>query len=59
MSDRVEGAIVAPETPSRALEMMSISAFVKKAANTDVRAKVMHLLRAGGADQSCHLDFLV
>ena len=41
MSDRVEGAIVAPETPSRALEMMSISAFVEKAANTDVRAKVM------------------
>jgi hypothetical protein len=46
MRDRVEGAIVAPETPSRALEMMSISVLVEKAANIDVRLKVMAPIRS-------------
>jgi hypothetical protein len=41
MRDKVEGAIVAPEIPSRALETMSISVLVEKAVSTDVRAKVI------------------
>lgn len=46
MRDRVEGAIVAPEIPSRALETISILALVEKAASTDVIAKVMAPIRS-------------
>ena len=46
MRDSVEGAIVAPETPRRALETMSISVLVEKAANTDVSAKVIAPIRS-------------
>lgn len=40
ISDNVDGASVAPDTPKRALATISISALVENAASADVAANV-------------------
>jgi hypothetical protein len=46
MSDRVEGAMVAPEIPRSALLTMSISALVENAARTEVAPNAPPLIRS-------------